>query len=197
MLPNRNVFELTTATELQEKLDEIVVQLKDQDDDLHEVVNGDAGDKEEDFATNSEIFTVSANSEMVINVSNESEDKDYETEEGHPVDRVEQRFATASQKILTFSANADIFESVTIRDVEAVIFRPHPIPLPHLSLPLPPTKNEKTTVDNFLNFCGSVACLLLHFIILRGQKSSFIAISSPTSLELIVQNYSVFLLFRY
>ena len=44
-------------------------------------MNGDARDKEEDFATNSEIFTVSANSEMVKNVSNKSEDKDYETEE--------------------------------------------------------------------------------------------------------------------
>ena len=94
------------------------------------------------------------------------------------------------------------------RDVEAVIFRPLPIPLPlpHLSLPfpfplpplpLPPTKNEKTTVDNFFNFCGSVACLLLHFIILWGQKPSFIAITLPTSLKLIVPNYSVFLLFRY
>ena len=72
--------------------------------------------------------------------------------------------------------------------MEAVIFRP---------LPLPPTKNDKTIVENFFNFCGSVACLLLHFIILRGQKSSFIAITLPTSLELIVPNYSVFLLFRY
>ena len=61
-LPNKNVFELT---EVQERLDEIVVQLKDQDDVLHEGMNGDAGDKEEDFATNSEIFTVSANFEMV------------------------------------------------------------------------------------------------------------------------------------
>ena len=112
--PKKNVFELTTATEVQERLDETVVQLKDQDDDLPEVMNGDAGNKEEDFATNSEIFTVSANSEMVKNVSNESEDKDYKTEEGHPVDKVEQSFATASQKILTFSANADIVESVTI-----------------------------------------------------------------------------------
>ena len=112
--PNKNVFELTTATEVQERLDETVVQLKDQDDDLHEVMNGDAGDKEEDFATNSEIFTVSANSEIVKNVSNESEDKDYETEEGHPVNRVEQSFATASHKILTFSANVDIVKSVTI-----------------------------------------------------------------------------------
>ena len=33
------------------------------------------------------------------------------------------------------------------RDVEAVIFQT--LPLPHLSLPLPPTKNQKTTVDNF------------------------------------------------
>ena len=49
------------------------------------------------------------------------------------------------------------------RDVEAVIFRPLP-------LPLPPTKNEKTTVDNFFNICGSVACLLLRFIILRGKN---------------------------
>ena len=73
--PNKNVFELTTVTEVQERLDETVVQLKDQDDDLHEVMNGDARDKEEDFATNSEIFTVSANSEMVKNVSNESEDE--------------------------------------------------------------------------------------------------------------------------
>ena len=112
--PNKNVFELTTTTEVQERLDETVIQLKDQDNDLHEVMNGDAGDKEEDFAANSEIFTVSANSEMVKNVSNESEDKDYETEEGHPVDKVEQSFATASQKFLTFSANADIVESVTI-----------------------------------------------------------------------------------
>ena len=114
MPPNKNVFELTTATEVQERLDETVVQLKDQDDDLPEVINGDARDKEEDFATNSEIFTVSANSEMVKNVSNECEDKDYETEEGYPVDRVEQSFATASQNILTFSANANIVESVTI-----------------------------------------------------------------------------------
>ena len=114
MPPNKNVFELTTATEVQERLDETVVQLKDQDDDWHEDMNGDAGDEFRDFATNSEIFTVSANSEMVKNVSNESEDKDYETEQGHPVDRVEQSFATASQKILTFSANANLVESVTI-----------------------------------------------------------------------------------
>ena len=57
---------------------------------------------------------------------------------------------------------------VSIRDVEAVIFQP---------LPLPLTKNEKTTVDIFFNFCGSVAYLLLHFIILRKQKPSFIAIT--------------------
>ena len=79
-----------------------------------------------------------------------------------------------------------------IRDVEAIIFRPLPI-----MLPLPPTKNKKTTVDNFFNFCGSVACRLLHFMILRRQKPSFIAITLPTSLELIAPNYSVFLLFRY
>ena len=78
------------------------------------------------------------------------------------------------------------------RDVEAVIFQTLPLPLPHLSLPLPPTKNEKMTVDNFFNFYGSVACLLLHFIILRRQKPSFIVITLPTSLELIVSNYFVF-----
>ena len=51
------------------------------------------------------------------------------------------------------------------------LFRqPLPLRLPHLSLPLPLTKNEKTTVENFFTFCGSVACLLLHFIILRRQK---------------------------
>ena len=77
---------------------------------------------------------------------------------------------------------------VQTKDVKVVIFRP---------LPLSPTQNVKTTVDNFFNFCGSVTCLLLHFIILRGQKPSFIAITLPTSLELIVPNYSVFLLFRY
>ena len=37
-------------------------------------------------------------------------------------------------------------------------------------LPFPLTKNEKTTVDNFFNFCGSVACLLLYFFIL-GNKN--------------------------
>ena len=73
--------------------------------------------------------------------------------------------------------------------MEAVIFQQLPLPLPPLPLPL--TKNKKTTVDNFLNFCGSVVCLLLHFIILRKQKPSFIAITLPTSLELIVLNYSV------
>ena len=89
--------------------------------------------------------------------------------------------------------------AITTRDVEAVIFQQ--LPLPHLSLqlplPLPLTKNEKTIVDDFFNFCRSVACLLLHFIILRRQKPSFIAITLPTSLELIVSNYSVFLFHRY
>ena len=83
------------------------------------------------------------------------------------------------------------------RDVEAVIFQQLPLPHLSLSLPLPLTKNEKTTVDNFFNFCGSVACLLLHFIILRRQEPSFIAITLPTSLELIVLNYSVFFVHRY
>ena len=84
--------------------------------------------------------------------------------------------------------------TVMIKDVEALIFQPLLLPLPHLSLPLSLTKNEKTTVDNFFNFCGSVACLLRLFVILRGQKSSFIAI---TLLELIVPNYSVFLFLKY
>ena len=81
--------------------------------------------------------------------------------------------------------------------MEAVIFRPLPLPHLLLPLPLPLTKNEKTTVDNFFNFCGSVACLLLRFIILRGQKPSFIALTLPTSLELTVPSQSVFLSFRY
>ena len=60
--------------------------------------------------------------------------------------------------------------------MEEVIFQMLPLPLPHLSLPLPPlpfppTKNEKTTIDNFFfNFCGSLACFLLYFIILRRQN---------------------------
>ena len=41
----------------------------------------------------------------------------------------------------------DLQKHLCCRDVEAVIFET--LPLPHLSLPLPPTKNEKTTVDNF------------------------------------------------
>ena len=88
-----------------------------------------------------------------------------------------------------------LLKCIVVRDVEAVNFQQ--LPLPHLSLPLPPTKNEKTTVDNFFNFCGSVACLLLHFIISRKQKPSFIAITLPTSLELIVLNYFVFFFHRY
>ena len=79
--------------------------------------------------------------------------------------------------------------------MEAVIFQT--LPLPHLSLPLQLTKIEKTTVDNFFNGCESVACVLINFIILRRQKPSYIAITLPTSLELIVPKYSVFLLFRY
>ena len=86
---------------------------------------------------------------------------------------------------------------ILTKDMEAVIFQLLPLPHVLLPLPLPLTKNKKTTVDNFFNFCGSVACLLLHFIILRGQKPSFIAITLPTSLELIVLNYSVFLFLRY
>ena len=79
--------------------------------------------------------------------------------------------------------------------MKAVIFQQ--FLLPHLSLPLPLTENEKTIVDNFFHFFGSVACLLLHFIILRKQKPSFIASTLPTSLELIVLNYPVFFVHRY
>ena len=50
-------------------------------------------------------------------------------------------------------------------------------------------KTKKRPLTIFFNFCGSVACLLLHFIILRRQKPSFIAITSPTSLKRIVSNY--------
>ena len=77
------------------------------------------------------------------------------------------------------------------------LFR-QPLPLPHLSLLLPPLpliKNEKTTIDHFLNFYWSVACLLLHYIILRTQKPPYIAITLPTSLKFIVPNYFVFLFF--
>ena len=43
--------------------------------------------------------------------------------------------------------------------------------------------NKKRQNDRrqiFLNFCGSIACLLLHFIILRRQKPLFIAITLCT-----------------
>ena len=79
-----------------------------------------------------------------------------------------------------------MFDCFLARDMDTVIFQP-----------LPLTKNEKTTVDNFFNFCGSVSCFLVHFIILRRQKLSFIAITLPTSLELIVPNDRVFLFLRY
>ena len=58
-------------------------------------------------------------------------------------------------------------------------------------------KTKKRPLTIFFNFCGFVACLLLHFIILRKQKPSFTAITLPTSLELIVSNYCVFLFLRY
>ena len=53
-------------------------------------------------------------------------------------------------------------------------------------------KTRKRLLTIFFYFCGSVVCLLLHFIILRKQKPLFIAIILPTSLELIVLNCSVF-----
>ena len=59
---------------------------------------------------------------------------------------------------------------------------------------LPLTKND---CSQFFNFCGSVACLFLHFIILKRQNASFIAITLPTLLELIVPIYSVLLFLRY
>ena len=93
--------------------------------------------------------------------------------------------------------DGDIRVCVDIRDVETVIFQTLPLPLPHLSLPLPPTKKLKTTVDNFFYFGDFVACLLLHFIFLRKQKPSFTAITLPSSLELIVSIYSVFVFLRY
>ena len=58
-------------------------------------------------------------------------------------------------------------------------------------------KTKKRPLIIFFNFCGSVACLLLHFIILRKQKPSFIVITLSTLLELIVSNYSVFVFLRY
>ena len=72
---------------------------------------------------------------------------------------------------------------IRTRDVKVVIFQP----LPHLSLSLPPTKNEKTTVDNFFNFCESVTCLLLHFIILRGQNLHLLQLLYQLRLSLLFQ----------
>ena len=50
-----------------------------------------------------------------------------------------------SGKIVTTRGvrNVESLTSAESRDVEAVIFQTLPLPLPHLSLPLPPTKNEK------------------------------------------------------
>ena len=59
------------------------------------------------------------------------------------------------------------------RDVEAVIFQTLPFPFPHLSLSLPPTKNEKTTVDNFFKLlwvCSLLSPTLYHF----EKKNTFI-----------------------
>ena len=57
------------------------------------------------------------------------------------------------------------------------------------SIPIASTnkKRENDRLQFFFYFCGSVPCLL-HFIILRRQRPSFIAITLPTSLELIVPN---------
>ena len=86
--------------------------------------------------------------------------------------------------------------------METVIFQPlpllhlslpplslPPLPLPHLSLPLPLplTENEKTIVDNLFNFCGSVACLLLHFIVLRGQNLHLLLLLYLLRLRLLFQ----------
>ena len=65
------------------------------------------------------------------------------------------------------------------RDMEAGIF----LPLPHLSLPL--IKHEKATVDNFLNFCGSVACLFLHFIFEEPKTYPYFALILSTLHKLI------------
>ena len=45
-------------------------------------------------------------------------------------------------------------------------------------------KVRKRLLTIFFNFCESVACLLLHLIILRRQKPSYIAITLPTVLRL-------------
>ena len=56
----------------------------------------------------------------------------------------------------------DALREVRTRDVEAVIFQTLPLP----PLPLPPTKNEKTTVDNFFKLlwvCSLPSPTLYHF----------------------------------
>ena len=62
----------------------------------------------------------------------------------------------------TTSELASLFFTLSLF-FQALIFQPLPFPL---SL----TKSEKTTADNFLNFCGCVASPLLDFIILRGKN---------------------------
>ena len=52
-------------------------------------------------------------------------------------------------------------------------------------------KTKKRPFTIFFNFCGPVACLLLHFIILRRQKPSFIAISFVAILYCYIYCYSL------
>ena len=55
------------------------------------------------------------------------------------------RFMPTCQADRASYLDKNLFSSATTRDVEAVIFQ---------SLPLPLTKNEKTTLYNFLTFVG-------------------------------------------
>ena len=75
---------------------------------------------------------------------------------------------------------------VKLRDMEAAI-----------SSTASTNEKRENARGQLFYFCGPVACLLLHFIILRGQKSPYIAITLPTSLKLIVPNYFVFLFLIY
>ena len=76
------------------------------------------------------------------------------------------------------------------------LFR-QPLPLPHLSFPLPflQTKSEKTTVDIFfllLWVCGLPSATLHHFGETKTYAYTCITITLFSSLKRIVPNYSVF-----
>ena len=59
--------------------------------------------------------------------------------------------------------------------------------------PYPLTKTKKQALTIFFNFCGSVACLLLHFIIWRGKNLHLLLLHYPLCLSLLFRTTLCFL----